>query len=216
MRQLYEAEVAEVDAAAGGVLEALDSMGLAASTLVVFFSDHGEEFWEHGGVEHGRTVYDEVVRVPLVMRLPGRIEAGGTAHSLVRLTDVAPTVLGLLGWPVPADLDGVDVLPAAGTAAAEEERVALIEFMHFAEERVGLRTASRKYVRWEIGKEEVYDLIRDPGELVDLAGVEAEVAPLRAAYARLDGSRKPPPSGQTMPPASGAAREALRALGYLE
>lgn len=76
VRELYRAEVSRVDAAIGEVLDALDALGLRDRTVVVCVSDHGEEFWEHGGVEHGHTLYDEVVHIPLLMRLPAAFPAG--------------------------------------------------------------------------------------------------------------------------------------------
>jgi arylsulfatase A-like enzyme len=214
VRELYENEVAEVDAGLGEVLRALDRLGLARSTMVIAVADHGEEFWEHGGVEHGRTVYDEVVRIPLLLRWPGQVPPGLAVDALVRITDIAPTVLELLHWQVPPGLDGQSLL-ALMQGAGDGGRIALIENMHFAEERIGMRTATRKYVRWEIGKEEVYDLGRDPAELVDLAGVEPTVAPLRSTFARLTAGRAAPSVHQSVDPDS-ATKEALRALGYLK
>src|SRR5581483_2594103 len=84
VRALYRDEVAGVDAAVGEVVDALDRLGLGDRTLLVVASDHGEEFWEHGGVEHGHTVYDELVRVPLLMRMPGRLPAGAVVDGIAR------------------------------------------------------------------------------------------------------------------------------------
>ena len=83
MRALYDGEVTEVDRQLGRVLAALAARGLSQNTLVVCVSDHGEEFWDHGGVEHGHTLYDELLRVVLVMRWPGHLPAGR------RVTDLA-------------------------------------------------------------------------------------------------------------------------------
>lgn len=214
MRRLYDGEVAEVDAAIGGVLDELDELGLTASTIVLCVSDHGEEFWEHSGVEHGRTVYEEVVRVPVLLRWPGRVPAGKEVESLAGLIDIAPTVIDLLGWPPPAGLDGRSLREDLGGETASPAPI-LIESMHFAEERVGLRTPTHKYVRWADGKEEAYDLIADPRELVDLAGVDEVIEPLRATMRELDRADTPP--GQAIPVhPSGATREALRALGYVD
>jgi hypothetical protein len=93
--------------------------------------------------------------------------------------------------------------------------VALVENMLFSEERVGVRTRDRKYVRWASGKEEVYDLLRDPREQRDLAGVEATVAPLRRLYAQLDLERASARVA-TVPALNAKTRSAMRALGYLQ
>lgn len=211
LRQRYDGEVAELDASLGVLLAALDSLGLTSSTLVVVVADHGEEFWEHGGVEHGRTVYDEVVRIPLLLRWPGVLDGGTIVSSLIGIVDVAPTIMELFEWPAP---DAIDGSGAALRRQARSPEAVLIESMHFAEERVGLRTATHKYVRWDNGKEEVYDLRADPGERIDLAGVDGVAAPLRRM---LDGFEASPPSAAAAAVhPGGATREALRALGYVD
>jgi arylsulfatase A-like enzyme len=212
VRELYRAEVASVDAAVGQVLEILDRPALRDRTLVVCVADHGEEFWEHGGVEHGHTVYEELVRVPLMMRWPGHLPEARRVDSVVRMIDVVPTVLDLLGLAPPPAADGSSALAAVRGEEAEP-RVALIENLLFAEERTGIRTADRKYVRWETGKEEAYDLAADPRELRDLAGVETTLAPLRALHADLASNLARPTVAPTAPPTNAAG---LRALGYVE
>lgn len=214
VQALYRAEVAQVDSAVGTVLEALDRRGLRERTLVVCVADHGEEFWEHGGVEHGHTVYDELLRVPLMMRWPGRVPAGTWVDPVVRITDVAPTILDLLALPVPVQRDGATLMPLI-RGDESLPRVALSENMLFAEERVGLRTQAYKYVRWETGKEEVYDLTADPGERVDLAGVSATLAPLRQLHAALAQDSTVVTGTRDAPQLDEGAAQALRALGYL-
>jgi arylsulfatase A-like enzyme len=213
VRALYRAEVASVDAAVGSVLDAIDRAGVRERTLVVCVADHGEEFWEHGGVEHGHTAYEELVRVPLLMRWPGRLPAGAAVDAVVRITDVPATVIDLLGLPVPAGTDGTTALPLL-RGEEPDDRVALVENMLFAEERTGVRTRDRKYVRWENGKEELYDLAADPGERRDLAAVpsmQPAVDALRAAAEH--GAAAPTAAGAL--PGDERGRAALRALGYV-
>jgi arylsulfatase A-like enzyme/cytochrome c biogenesis protein CcdA len=208
VRGLYRDEVASVDAAVGTVLGALDASGMRADTLVICVADHGEEFWEHGGVEHGHTVYEELIHLPLILRWPGHLLAGARVSQVVRIVDVLPTALELLGLPLPPSLDGQSLMPVLrGDEPAG--RVALVENMLFSEERTGLRTATRKYVRWADGKEEVYDLVSDPGERRDLAGVDGEIEPLRALFAA---QRRQQPVTARL--GAGPA-ELLRQLGYL-
>jgi hypothetical protein len=163
-------------------------------------------------LEHGRTVYDEVIRVPLLMRWPGRLPAGAQLTSLVRITDVAPTMLDLLGVPIAPGRDGSTLLPVL-RGEPSDARVAVAENMLFAEERVGVRTQTHTYVRWENGKEELYDLREDPAERRDLAGVEELVRPFRERYAQLAHSTAPAPAGP-QPAVDRGTLEALRALGY--
>jgi arylsulfatase A-like enzyme len=94
---LYEGEVAWVDAQVGRVLRALDGFDLARNTLVIVVSDHGEEFFEHGGLGHRQNLHEESVRIPMVLRLPGVLPAGAAVRGPVSLTDVVPTVLDLVG-----------------------------------------------------------------------------------------------------------------------
>jgi arylsulfatase A-like enzyme len=213
VHDLYRAEIRSVDDAVGQVLATLDRNGLGDRTLVLVVGDHGEEFWEHGGVEHGRTVYDEVARVPLILRWPGHLAAGERIGALVRITDVAPTILDLLGLAAPSGRDGETLLPLL-RGEEQAPRVALIENLLFAEERVGMRTADRKYVRWEDGREEVYDLSADPQERIDLAGVASVLPPLRQLYAGVTGGRATSVVQTSQLRLDSGTAEAMRALGY--
>lgn len=106
-RDAYDREIRFVDQATRTLFEGLDATGLATSTLVLLLADHGEEFGEHGGFQHGAAVFDEVLRVPLIFWAPGRVPAGARSSARVSLIDVAPTVLDLAGIAIPAGLDGV-------------------------------------------------------------------------------------------------------------
>jgi arylsulfatase len=105
----YAACVAYVDALIGRLLGELDSLGVRGDTLVVVTADHGEEFGEHGGIGHGRHVYGEVVRVPLILSWPGHLEPRVVAHPSQHL-DLAPTVLALAGVARPDAYQGGSVL----------------------------------------------------------------------------------------------------------
>jgi arylsulfatase A-like enzyme len=96
IRSLYQAEVRGVDAAVSGVIAALERMKLYDGSLIVLTSDHGEEFWDHGGQGHGHTLFDELLRVPLVVKLPGSSHRGRVATT-VSTASVMPTVLDLSG-----------------------------------------------------------------------------------------------------------------------
>lgn len=96
---LYDGEISFTDHHIGLILDQLEARGLLDDTLVVLTADHGEEFYEHGGYGHHRTLYDESVLVPLIMRYPKSIEAGTRVSSQVRLQDITPTILDLSGAP---------------------------------------------------------------------------------------------------------------------
>lgn len=129
----YDGEVAYADHLVGQILDALAALGLDKDTFIVLTADHGDEFFEHGGKGHQRTLFDEVVLVPLVVRGPGVRSLAQGIDTQVSLIDVAPTVLSLLGIPRGSEMTGSDVsglfmeggpsgaaaarLPAAASAA---------------------------------------------------------------------------------------------------
>jgi arylsulfatase A-like enzyme len=107
---LYDAEIAGNDEAFGALLDRVDELGLARSTAVFLTSDHGEEFFEHGGWKHGSTLYEEQLRVPFVVRLPGGEGSGRTLPGPAEQIDLAPTIFELAGVPPPAGLPGRSLL----------------------------------------------------------------------------------------------------------
>ena len=96
----YDSEIAFTDFHIGRLLQELQDRGIKDRTVVAFTADHGEEFREHGGDEHGVTLYEELIRVPLMLRIPGVKPA--KVNKMVTQTHVAPTLLDLVGQPVPA------------------------------------------------------------------------------------------------------------------
>jgi arylsulfatase A-like enzyme len=111
VRALYAGELAWTDAQVGRILAKLDELGLRERTLVVVVSDHGDEFFEHGSIGHRSTLYEEQVRVPMILRLPGRLEPGTRVAGLVSMIDVLPTVLELLELPAEPGLASKSMLP---------------------------------------------------------------------------------------------------------
>ncbi len=106
---LYDAEIRFTDDNLKAMLEALRRLSRAEDTLIAIVSDHGEEFFEHGGKGHQRTLYREVVRVPLVFSWPGHLGPARRVAPLVRLVDVMPTLIGLAGLEAPREGEGRDV-----------------------------------------------------------------------------------------------------------
>jgi len=227
LRGAYRAAISEVDAEIGAVVDALHDAGLSATTLLVVTADHGEEFWDHGGVEHGHSLYDELIHVPLVLACPGLLPSGRVVDTVVGLDRLAATILDLLEVRPPGAEGAAGAIGACGKGiapgfadllgrtAAGETRPVVSENLLFAEERVALRTARYTYVRWPSGKEEVYDRRRDPRELRDLAARRSLV---RALARRLDADREPasaPPVCRLRKGDDERTRRALHALGYV-
>lgn len=114
MRRGYYASLALLDDEVGRVLAALDDAGLAENTLVIFVSDHGDSLGDHGLFVKGVQLYDEAIRVPLLLRWPGVIPAGQRLSALAQLHDLAATVLAAAGIePPPEMFDSANLLPLA-------------------------------------------------------------------------------------------------------
>ena len=161
----YDGAIRYVDDQIARVLEELGPRDVA-----VVFSDHGEEFWDHKGFEHGHSVYEELLAVPLVIRAPGL--AAGRVEQTVSLMDVTPTLLEQLGIPGDAGITGLSLLPLArGDAEAVrafDDRLHGFGRPLYGDEQWGVLEGDLKYST-SAGKEELYDLGADPGEQEDLA-----------------------------------------------
>jgi arylsulfatase A-like enzyme/cytochrome c-type biogenesis protein CcmH/NrfG len=204
----YDDEVAEADAQAGRIIEALGSD--RSSALVVVASDHGEAFGEHGEIGHSIFVYDTTLRVPLIMSGAG-LPRGKTIADPVALIDVAPTAMRLLGL-TPFDSDGIDLnraisgesLPARDLFA--ESFAPLLDF-GWSPLQV-LRTPQWKYI--DAPRPELYDVVQDPGETRDLSrGDKQRVAEMHARIVARAGEG--PNAAAAIEP---EVRARLQALGY--
>jgi arylsulfatase A-like enzyme len=171
---LYDGEIAFTDSAIAELIRGLDERDLSGNTLIVFLSDHGEEFFEHGGFEHGHSLYDELLHVPLFFCLPGRLEPGASVSPPVRLLDVAPTILDFLGIEPPAHFEGVSIRPLleGGGPPADPGRSLLPRDASYSEalmhgrERKSVMVYPWKLV-FEMGTEAEYlfNLAEDPAEI---------------------------------------------------
>ena len=172
---LYDAEIRHVDDGVAQILETLRKNGLEEDTLVVLTGDHGESMYQHDIYFDHHGLYDDVVHVPLMMRLPGRIEAGRTFEPMVQHLDLAPTLLEAAGAAVSAGMDGKSHWGAITGQGKQEgwDRVVSCECTWQA--KWSLRTDTRKFIlsreqdHHNTPPRELYDLIGDPGETKNLA-----------------------------------------------
>jgi arylsulfatase A-like enzyme len=176
---LYDGEIAYTDEAIGGLLQGLDERGLMENTLVILLGDHGEEFYEHGGLGHGHTLFDEVIRVPLVISPPGGLPGGMRIKSQVRMVDVLPTILDLLGFEFVYAPEGVSLLGLMESGLRERARhgslfpseVAYSEGLRRGTERKSLCAYPWKLIYdTETDRDMVFSLEADPGEVSPVAG----------------------------------------------
>jgi arylsulfatase A-like enzyme len=175
----YDSEIAYTDAAVGRLIEAVRAE--RPGTVVVLAADHGEEFDEHGGRYHGSTLYDEQLRIPLIVSIPGVTPR--VVDGPVELIDVTPTVLNLLDIPVPARMRGTDLGPWLAPVPAPAARLPPA-FAEVEDKRMIVAGSEKLLCDLHWGFCAYYDLAADPGERDNLA----EKRPDRAAAlrARLD------------------------------
>ena len=165
VKAYYYGMISQNDKYIGTVLDELKSTGLAGHTLVIFNADHGEMLGDHGLLFKGSYMYDEVVHVPCIMRAPGMIPAGTVVSGLVEEVDILPTILEVLGVPVPAPVQGKSLLPLAKNPKARHKQAAFAEFPTIKM----ARTKEWKLVHYVKARHgELYDLKSDPHELMNL------------------------------------------------
>jgi len=212
---LYDGEIAKTDALLPPLLDRLDRPDLRDRTLVVILSDHGEEFWDHGSVLHAHTLYQELLHVPLMLRIPGT--AGRRIGEPVSLIDVVPTLLDLLGVAAPEALRGRSLLPLV-EGGEWAERPVLGQALSSSIPLQSVIVGSHKLIRRGRGESvELYDLETDPRERTDLADQRPALRrSLVAVLDRLELAADRPQPFEDADALDGATRERLRALGYLD
>ncbi len=206
----YAGEVRYVDDQLGRLVAGLEELGLLERTALVVTSDHGEGLGDHGLLQHGANLYDELVRVPLLLRAPG-LPAGRRLAGGAQLEDLMPTLLSLMGVPAPAGRDGVDLLPWLRGELPQSPRPEVFG------RRKDYAGVAATYFAWGPGRKWIgelggpalhFDLRRDPGEVDGRESVEMPPglrARLGRAVRRGDAQQL-----------DAEARSALEALGYLD
>jgi len=221
---LYDGEIRFTDDILRRIFSELESRGLLENTLVVVTSDHGDEFFEHGYQGHGETLFEEVVRIPLIVSWPGRLEGGRVVTELVRLVDLAPTLAAVAGYDDELELEGRNLLPLleGGSVPAA---TALTELYSGGAEIRALRTLDAKLLLQDSRSEPLlFRLTEDPHELNPIGpGTEheedrrryarelleaLEAAEVRRAALGLAGSDPVQPNDEML--------ERLRSLGYIK
>jgi arylsulfatase A-like enzyme len=221
LKALYDAEIRYTDEHIGRILDLLRAHGRLDDTLVVFVSDHGEEFFEHGLFGHYHTLYEEVLRVPLVMRYPPALRSASRTNELVSLADVAPTILELCGLQPPSGMWGRSVLAAATGKLAPRDAPLELAFHRPENFLRGVHGGDHKVI--QASKEphaRVFDLATDPGEqhpLLEGEGVpasDARIAGARGLWKSLDErARTLQREGESQPPPD--LEDDLRRTGYI-
>ena len=182
-------EISLLDAQIGRVLDALDRLGLAEDTLVIYTTDHGDLLGGHGMVDKHYVMYDDVVHVPLIVRWPARIASGQVCDAFVSHgIDLASTFCDVAGAPIPETFRGQSLLPLF-EGAGDNGREDILSIYHgnqfglYSERMV--RDRRWKYIWNATAEDELYDLVEDPGEVINRATDPACVDELARLRRRL-------------------------------
>jgi arylsulfatase A-like enzyme len=219
LQHLYSGEVLYADSRFGELMKKLRDLGIDDRTLVVVTSDHGEEFGEHGRWAHGESIYGEVLRVPLIVRVPNGSGAGRRITTPVSLVDVVPTVLDYASVPVPANLDGQNQRARIEGGAEDPDRVIYAEALPTTGATIRSVAAITGTSKWI----QPISTPTTPPEMYDLATDRAEQHPLEDPTALERGARliaAYEAGGGAAPtaaaPVDPATAEKLKALGYTQ
>ena len=230
LSEAYDQEIRFADHYLGKVLDLLDGQGVLDDTVVIFTSDHGEEFEDHQveiqalktrGRFHGHSLYSELLDVPLIIRYPPRLPRGARVEKLVRHIDLLPTVLDLAEvdpGPWSVRQEGSSLLPLMTGQDDEQSRWVFSERNLYGRQQRSVQDDRYKLIV-EVGTEriELYDVIADPGERENLAESRRDEADrlltLLTEWASRMGPVVPPPESDA---ASSEDLESLRALGYVQ
>lgn len=185
----YDGEIAFTDSQIGTLLEKLDQMDLSENTLVIITADHGEGLMQHNWLQHGLNIYEEAVRVPLLVRWPNHIPQGKIISEPVGLISLAPTILDLVGIkPSNATFQGQSLGPVLrGEMTLDKNRPIFLYRQHYKEgeeggaiangDKFGIRVGIWKYIEGEKeNTKELFDLSIDPGELTNLHNTHPQKA----------------------------------------
>ena len=181
----YYAAISFVDAQIGRLIDAVDSLGLAENTILVFWSDHGYHLGEHG-LWFKQSCFEESAKTPLIISVPGKKSTGKLSTRTVELVDIYPTLAELTGLKPPSKLDGESLAGLINDPSAKWDHPAYTQVQRGTVPGHSVRTENWRYTEWGFGEKgiELYDEKADPKELKNLAGkpgfakIEAEMKAL--------------------------------------
>jgi arylsulfatase A-like enzyme/Tfp pilus assembly protein PilF len=216
--ELYDGEIAYTDSVVGKFLDELRAHGLFDDAIIVAMADHGEALGEHGERGHGIFLYDPTIHVPLLFKLPRESSGGKKIEAPAGLVDVTPTILQVLGFPIPRAIQGKSLLPAPKTNGGKTSDRSIYAETDYPRQFgwSSLRSLRRgKYLFISAPRKELYDENSDASSEHDVASKYGAVTSTLAAA--LDKFRQQTASSATKSTGTLDSQQShqLRALGYL-
>lgn len=165
MQALYDGEILYVDHLFGQLVEEMKRLGAYDNSIIAVIADHGEEFWDHGGVGHGKTLFEEQLRIPCLLKLPHNRHAGEVRNGIIEMVDLAPTFLELLGLPPEERFQGTSFVETLEGGQDDDERIGFASLVLDGKNMRTVKTQASKCI-WDItyDSERWYDLTVDPCE----------------------------------------------------
>ncbi len=222
MVEAYNSEIEHMDTHIGAFLDGLRERGLYENALIVFTSDHGEEFYDHEGWWHGQSLFDELTHVPLIVKLPGGANRGASTEQFGRHIDIAPTLIQFAGLKPADDMWGKSLFTPEGAFANADIQYVYSENDFENNVLQSVRTQDAKVIRANEDNPrrhaplEMYDLTRDPLEKENIAGQnDPRQGPLDELVGGMIESIKSGAAEPVIDAGPGQNKEQLEALGYM-
>jgi arylsulfatase A-like enzyme/Flp pilus assembly protein TadD len=212
----YDGEIAFMDAEIGRIIAAVREKGLLEKTIIVAAADHGEALGEHKEIDHGLFLYDDTLRVPLLMAGEGRLPGGTVVRSRARLVDVFPTILDLLKVKIPKMTQGTSLLPVI---RGGREDLPVVAETRYPEENFGWSSLKAlidgpwKYI--EAPRAELYNLEKDRGEERNVLGENGDIGAGMARKLKDLIGKSSAPKPPEMRKLSAEEEQRLKSLGYV-
>ena len=173
VRQRYDEEILHVDDAVRYLVDGLKQRGRWDNTILIITSDHGEEFWEHGGFEHGHTLMGELTRTPII--LAGAVPNHGRVDAVVEHIDLVRGVLGVAGAAVPPKVQGTDLWAIAAGTAVDHDNIAMSENILYGSPKVAaVDTMARYEYSFESGNGTLWAVADDGSEREPLGASQVQ------------------------------------------